>query len=218
MANNSGSDNNGSDSKRSPNNSPEPDKNPISTGDSSKERKKKSPELRKFEKNYDSFDEAYTRTTIYKSDNDKKHNLPLILEKYKDYLSQEDKQKLDTFIHHPFKPKVTEKTTVKEFLLSKQRQQKDALNSAKDIVNLFNQNSKNIKQTHLKGKKSLESKEFSKQLEIFYQQTVNEYNCNKSLIESQLPISEEFEEQLRIGNCSVFKMTIGYKNICTASK
>lgn len=136
-----------------------------------------------------------------------KYNLLHINDKYRDYLSSEDKQKLTNLINKRYKGiEFNHKTTVKEFLNYKKYLHTDMKSTSIQIRNAYDRNSKNIKEQYLGGKNSLASKEFSNELETYSKLCSNEYNDWKSIWASQLPKSDEFEKQLRHGRFSVFRV------------
>jgi hypothetical protein len=65
------------------------------------------------------------------------------------------------------------------------------------IINIFYKNSKSIQINHLGGKKSLESKEFKQELELFYNQIRGDYDFKKSVILEQIKRNDSFQEQLK---------------------
>jgi hypothetical protein len=156
-------------------------------GDKSKGKKKRkvTPELVAFRKNYDDFVHANLKTLKYmegtdleyKDGTNLKYNLPHINKEYRDYLSPEDKQILNNLMNKRYtRMPFNDSTTVKEFLNSKKKLHTELRDTSIQIRNLYDRNSKNIKEQHLGGKNSLASKEFSKQLETYSNLCSNEYN------------------------------------------
>jgi len=179
----------------------------LSSDNSNNRKKSVSADSALYGKNYDSFVEAYLKTRRYKSDTNMKYNLPYILDKYRDYLSSEDKQLLTELVNKPpVKIEFNENTTVKEFLLGNKEVHTGSWKNSTHIVDIFNKNSKNIKQKYLGGKNTLESKKFSEELNIYSYNSSQEFNAWKNVWSSQLPKSDEFEKQLRYGNFSVYKI------------
>ncbi|RYE15694.1 MAG: hypothetical protein EOP34_02210 [Rickettsiales bacterium] len=94
------------------------------SGDNSKKKNKEEAiaDLEIYEKNYDDFRNALTKTERYRNHSNLRYNLSKINEEYRDYLSSEGKQKLTELINKPSKKiPFDEKTTVKEFLLAKKQ-------------------------------------------------------------------------------------------------
>jgi hypothetical protein len=91
-------------------------------------------------------------------------------------------------------------------LLGKKEVHTEIKNISIQIRDIYNRNSKNIKEQYLGGKNSLASKKFSQELETYSNELFNEYNAWKGVWSSQLPKSDEFEKQLRNANFSVYKI------------
>lgn len=156
-----------------------------------------------YRKNYDKFVGALKKAYRYKH----KNNLLAINKEYRDYLSSDDKQKLTELINkRPLRIEFSESTTVKEYLLGVKDIRTDLWKNSTQIINIYEKNSKNIKEQYLGGKNSVKSKIFSQELKEYSDKSLNEFNAWKSLWSSQLTKSDEFKKQLRHGEFSIYKI------------
>jgi hypothetical protein len=180
---------------------------PGFSSDNSDKKKQVSPEFAAYRENYDGFIKACKKTLKYNNGTNLKYNLPTIDKNYRDYLPSDDKQKLTELINkRHVRIAFNDSTTVKEFLLGKKEVITEVKNISIQIRDIYNRNSKNIKEEYLGGKNSIASKKFSQELETYSNECLKEYNAWKSVWSSQLPKSDEFEKQLRKANFSVYKI------------
>jgi hypothetical protein len=160
-----------------------------------------------FKANYDNFFGAIGKLNKKGDYGNKVYNLPKIMDKYRDYLSQTDKMELNDLVNKlPSGGEAPIDITVKEFWEKRLDANGSHWVDRQQIINIFYKNSKSIQINHLGGKKSLESKEFKQELELFYNQIRGDYDFKKSVILEQIKRNDSFQEQLKSMGWTVHKI------------
>jgi hypothetical protein len=83
--------------------------------------------------------------------------------------------------------------------------QKVNFKQKEDIINIFYRNSKMIQSQYLGGKTSYRTQEFKRELRIYHDGSLKDYNFKKSIILKQIKRKDGFEEQLRFVGSSAYK-------------
>jgi hypothetical protein len=211
-SNNSNTPNTDGPGNNNPTPNPNPNPNPKSEytiGSSKSKSDKKNKDLEKdntYGQNYDNFMGAIESITECKPYTNRTHNMPAILNKYREYLPTEDKVNLNDLLNkQSHKVRWNKETTVKEYWQKMFEVQKVNFKQKEDIINIFYRNSKMIQSEYLGGKTSYRTQEFKRELHIYHDRSLKDYSFKKSIILEQIKRKDGFEEQLRSVGSSAHK-------------
>jgi hypothetical protein len=164
--------------------------------------------LDSYYENYTNFFEAMNKSYVEQAKNS--FNLPKIIREYRDYVSSQDKQSLNNLVNNKIvKQHLDTKTTVEEFWNTRLELNEQQWEVRKSILKIFYDNSKTIQSSHLGGKNSLKSKELRQELQLFTDNTRNDYKIKKSIIIDQIHKKDTwdtFQKQLNNQNLSLYNV------------